>query len=180
MKNLNKISAEKWIGIILFVFILGTACTHSLFNNESEKVERVKPLFDSEVQKFGVALGKSFKKTFREVKAQNIKDKSEIEKLASKNSISEFERAGLISQKDENFVLERTAETSKAAVPKKKTLSKSQKKVMGQIQGAMQNSKSFLDFNNQLANINNSLFLNAPAKEQKGLQAVIATFLLYF
>ena len=178
MSEFKKFSTEKWVGTGLLIFVLAAACTAVFDGANPPDYQRVQPIFDSEAQKLGIALGESIKSTFRQAKEQAIdfSDKEQIEALAYKNSLAELERAGLVSEEE---VLENAAPGSvKAAAAKQKPLSESQKKVMQEIEAAVQNSRSYLEFTDKLANINNGLALTVPAKEQLGLQRAIAA--LYY
>ena len=178
MSKFKKFSAEKWVGMGLLIFVLAVACTAVFDGAKTPDYQRVKPIFNSEAQKLGIALGESIKNTFRQAKEQAIdfSDKAQMESLAYKNSLAELERAGLVSEED---VLESAAPGSiKAAAAEQKPLSESQKKVMQEIEAAVQNSRSYLEFTDKLANINNGLALTVPAKEQLGLQRAIAA--LYY
>ena len=178
MLQFKKFSTEKWVGTGLLIFVLAAACTAVFDGANPPDYQRVKPIFNSDAQKLGIALGESIKSTFRQAKEKSIdfSDKAQMESLAYQNSLAELERAGLVSEED---VLESAAPGSvKAAAAKQKPLSESQKKVMQEIEAAVQNSRSYLEFTDKLANINNGLALTVPAKEQLGLQRAIAA--LYY
>ena len=153
---------------------------------EYVEVPRVEPVFSEEAQKWGELFAESLTNAAKEVRNQKIKqnDKDAVFQVSQEATLDAFEEGGLITS-DEKTSFDKGTEVdvsvnrvSLAQALESEELSRIQKNVLERIEEARLKSRSYIEFTNKLATINNEIPMIVPKEEQALLYSVTST--LYY
>ena len=174
----------KKILFIITILLVSTTlymCTADGFSN-TETTSKIEPIFSENALEWGNLFGENMIYITKKLKndKKNFKNRTQLNEFFLKNTTNFYNKNGegkLKNFKKNNSNL--TREDIGDIISKNiKPLTENQKRVLKQIAEARNKSKSYIEFSNKLATINNNIYSTVPKNEQKRLFFVTSS--LYF
>ena len=167
----------KIIAAAMFMVVFLSGCD----GVEYVEVPRVEPVFSEEAQKWGELFAESLTTAAKEVRKRKIKqnDKDAVFQVSQEATLDAFEERGLITSDEKTSFNEDTETTDSSVNPvslaqalESGKLTRIQKGVLERIEEARLKSRSYIEFTNKLATINNEISMIVPKEEQALLYSI--------